>query len=290
MFMNKNRTPEVNKIKELLENDENWARKIDKLLAGVTIEQRWELVCKILPELERNKARDLMRLLFEENQDFLRDKLQDVKERLFAIDCLSYFSSRETVKILVGLLQHKDSNTQLCAAGALKNQTPRLVVPFLVKGLLHEEVLPARAGEVLLAMGSLAQEAIFDAYPLALPKVRIHLLELLVQGNNPRCKSYVLQALDSTNTALVNKALDAVLQFGFTDLWFEVVACMTHTSWNIKAKALNVLEGLAVEESREYIEPFLVDEDPWIRECAERCLRTLRGEKDRTESVSFAIG
>lgn len=276
MFKNKNKTPEVNKIKELLDSGDNWVKKVNKLLAGVSVEQRWELVRKILPDLERNKARDLMRLLFEDNQDFLRNKLQDNKERLFAIDCLSYFSSRETVKILVGLLQHKDGDTQLCAAGALKNQTPRLVVPFLVKGLLQEEVLPARAGEVLLAMGSLAQEAIYDVYPLALPKVRIHLLELLVQGNNPRCKNYVLQALESTNAPLKNKALDAVLQFGFIDLWPGVVSCLNHPSWNIKAKALNVLEAVAVLESRQYIEPLLADEDSWIRECAERCLRTLR--------------
>lgn len=279
MFKNKNKTPEVNKIKDLLDRDENWVKKVNKLLTGVNIEQRWDLIHKILPDLERNAARDFIRLLFEDNQDFLRIKLQDNKERLFAIDCLSYFSSRETVQLLVGLLQHKDGDTQLCAAGALKNQTPRLVVPLLVKGLLHEEILPARAGEVLLEMGPLAQETIFEVYPLALPKVKIHLLELLVQGNNPRCKNYVLQALESTNTLLIKKALDAVLQFGFKDLWSGVVLCLNHPSWNIKAKALNILEALAVFESKQYIEPLLADEDSWIRECAERCLSTLRETK-----------
>lgn len=284
MFNNRNKTPEVNKIKELLDKDENWANKLSKMRDSLSAEQRWELAVKILPELERSKARDFMRLLFEDKQDYLHEKLQDIKERLFAVECLGYFSSRETVKILVDLLQHKDGNVQLCAAGALKNQTPRLVVPFLVKGLLHETVLPARAGEVLLAMGPLAQEAIFEVYPLALPKVKIHLLELLIQGHYPKCRNYVLEALESNNAALVNKALDAVIEFGYADMWLEVVCCLEFPSWKIRAKAINVLADLAVFESREFVEPLLTDDDPWIRECAVQCLTAL----ERMEVIAQA--
>lgn len=284
MFNNRNKTPEVNKIKDLLEQDENWANKLGKLKESMSPEQCWELAGKILPGLERTKARDFMRLLFEDKQDFLYEKLLDIKERLFAVECLGYFSSRETVRILVDLLQHKDGNVQLCAAGALKNQTPRLVVPYLVKGLLHETVLPARAGEVLLAMGSLAQEAIFEVYPLALPKVKTYLLELLIQGYNPKCRSYVLQALESNNTALINKALDAVMQFDFADMWLEVACCLTFPAWNIRAKAIDVLAYLGVAEAREFIEPLLADEDFWIRECAARCLTALERLPVRAEA------
>jgi HEAT repeat protein len=230
----------------------------------------------IVPELRRNKARDLVRLLFGKNIEFVKDRLKNDENSYFAIECLGYFPSSETVKILAELLKHKDSNIQLCAAGALKNQAPRHVVPVLVKAMLYEDILPARAGDVLLTMGPLALEFILEVYPLAIPKVKIHLLELLVQGNNPKCKNITYQALRSSNIELISRALDAVVTFQFVDLWPEVVSCLTQMShWNIKAKALYALEILAVEETREDIKLLLADEDPWICECATKCLKIL---------------
>lgn len=276
MLSKKSKTPEVSKLKELLNDEDLSSKKIKKYLDGFSLVKRWDLAKEIVPELERNRARDLIRLLFIKNQEFVREKLKNDKDSYIAIECLGYFPSAETVKILANLLHHKDSNIQLCAAGALKNQAPRHVVPFLVKAMLYEDILPARAGEVLLSMGPLALELILEVYPHAIPRVKVHLLELLVQGNNPKCKNIASQALQSSNVELISKALDAVAKFNFVDLWPEVSYCLSHTmQWNIKSKALNVLEILAVEETRTEIKKLLVDEDAWIRECAEKCLKVL---------------
>ncbi|PKM88056.1 MAG: hypothetical protein CVU87_08310 [Firmicutes bacterium HGW-Firmicutes-12] len=276
MLSKKSKTPEANRLKELINGEEQSPQKTKKHLLSYSLEKRWEFAQDIVPELKRNKARDLVRLLFGKNQNFVRDKLKEDKSIYFAIECLGYFPSSDTVKVLAGLLQHKDSNIQLSAAGALKNQAPRHVVPVLVKAMLYEDILPARAGEVLLTMGPLALELILEVYPLAIPRVKIHFLELLVQGNNPKCKKITGEALLSSNIELISRALDAVATFHFVDLWPEVISClMQMTHWNIKAKVLYVLEILAVEETRKAIQLQLADEDPWICECATKCLKVL---------------
>jgi HEAT repeat protein len=286
LFRLRRKKPDFNKLKIELLKSAGAAAPDNKKLSELSPEQRWELVKALLPEREKNKTRDLVRLLLAKDILFLKKKIRDSKEkkdRYDAIECLGYLPSRETVEILVGLLKNTDDEVQLCAAGALKKQPPRLVVPYLIKAMLHAAVLPARAGEVLLAMGSLAQETILEVYPLALPAVKAHFLELLVQAENPKCKPVVIQALKSGNPQITSRALDAVALFQFDDLWPEVAGCLPGMPWAVKAKGLDVLGELGVKEARDYIAPFLEDEDEWVRQRAQICLQKLEntGSEER---------
>lgn len=277
-----NHSPGADKIRQMLAGQERWARKTKEILLASPPEKRWEAVRGSLAGLEKNQARDFIRLLFNNNPDFLYDKLLDEQDVLAAIECLGYIPSTRTVRVLTELLGHKDGDIQLAAAEALKNQTPRHVVPALLKALLYEEVLPARAGEVLLEMGAPALEAIYEAYPVALPKVKAQLLELLVMGHYPKCLELAKLALNGTHKELRHKALDAVAAFHFTELWPEVVRCLSlEMPWPIRVKALNALEVLALPESAEALEALLSDEDAWIREGAGRILEALSAGQPR---------
>lgn len=245
-------------------------------LKGVDPAQAWDIIKLALPDLDTLKARDLVRLLLADKVTILKEKLEDRNEINLAIECLGYLPARESVEILVGLLSHKNVSVQLDAAGALKKHTPRLVVPPLIKALEENTVLPARVGEVLLNMGFLGQEALLEAYPQGDFRVKGQILELLIQSNNPKCRLFLKDALKSEDKFLVSKAIDAVEHFKFYDLWPELVESFTSTSWQIKARALIVLEKLKVKEATEFVELLLKDDDKWVCQCAERCLRVLK--------------
>jgi HEAT repeat protein len=279
------KTPGADKIRQMLQGVDRTARKTKESLLASPLEKRWEVVRGNLAQLEKEQARDFIRLLFPHNQDFLQDKLKDEQEIIYAIECLGYCPSAGTVRILLDLLAHQEGTIQLAAAEALKNQASRQVVPALLKALLYEEVLPARAGEVLLSMGMPAQEALLAAYPVALPKVKAQFLELLVQGQNPKCKEPARQALAGTHKELILKALDAVAAFGFTDLWPETVRCLSRQMpWPIRVKALQTLEILSLPETKEALEMLLSEEDAWIREGARRVLVELAEKRRLAEN------
>jgi len=206
------------------------------------------------------------------------------QERELAIECLSYLPSREVIEFLAILLNHKDDNVQLMACGALQNHTPRLVVPLLVDGLVTENVAAARAGQVLLAMGFFAQEILLEAYPKAEPRVQARFLELMILGDNPKCRLLVEEALKSPHHFLKRTSLEAVEFFSLAELWTEVVMCLAEEDWVIKAKALEVLAKLKVAEAIEYVEILLRDPDPWVSQCAAECIKAL--ELSRIEEYS----
>ncbi|MDD2401942.1 MAG: hypothetical protein PHI90_00970 [Clostridia bacterium] len=237
--------------------------------------QGWEIVKKVMPDLEKRQTRDLVRLMFSDKVEELIELLKDRTERLEVIECLGYIPARKTVEILASLLVNKDSNVQLVAAGALKNHTPRLVVPYIVELLLKSEVAPSRAGEVLLEMDFLAREELFKAYDLAKPKVKGQILEILTASNDPKCKKFINSALLSEEVLLKRAALTAVEKFVFKDLWLEVAICLTDPIWQIRAKALEVLARLGVKDASELVTPFLDDVDPWVQKGAKDCLEVL---------------
>lgn len=276
MFIIRRKTPGIKEIKRIVLATDKKPQDLRMMLSRLDREKRWELVKTAIPELDKSKARDMVRFLFSEEMDYIKQKLHSEEDRLLAIECLSYLPAKETVRILVDLLRHKDGNVQLCAAGALKQHTPRLVVPCLVKAMLHEAVLPARAGDVLLAMGYLAQDSILSVYSLALPAVKVAFLELMIQAKNRKCEPFVAQAFESGNEELISKALEAVRVFNFSYLWPQVAGCLSVPSWKVKSKALLVLAELKKEEAIKHVEPLLEDEDDWVRQCAGQCLQALR--------------
>lgn len=245
-------------------------------LKHVDSTQAWDIIKLTLTDLDKIKARDLVRLLFSEKISLLKEKLEDRNEINLAIECLGYIPSREAVEILVGLLSHKNVSVQLDAAGALKNHTPRLVVPYLIKALIDNTVLPARVGEVLLTMNYLGQEALIEAYPKGDYRVKGQIVELLIQSNNPKCRLFLKEALKSEDDFLISKAMDAVEHFAFYDLWQEIVETFTSSSWQVRAKALSVLEKLKVKEAAEFVELLIEDDDKWVSQCAEKCLEVLK--------------
>ncbi len=255
-------------IIEMVRENENWQQELNKVLPELEFAKRWEIVKEVLPELEGTKARDFIRALLADNMPHIREKLETFEDRLLAVDCLGYFSSRESVESLYSLLNHKDEAVQLCAAGALKRQTPRLVVPYLIRALMDNSVLPARAGEVLNAMGYLGQEALEEAYPQAKGETKAYILELMVEAENPKCRRFLQEALLDENTKLKNKALEAILRLSFDELWPSVLECLLDDSWVIRAKALEVLAKLKIKEAEEYMELLLDDDDPFVRQCA----------------------
>lgn len=272
-----------NKLGSIQEIKKNLAENPDEILPELGDELRhqdfstcWQVLREILPLLDKTRARDFVRLLCHGKTAELKDLLQQRDEREQAIECLGYLPSRDVVELLVSLLSNKDDAVCLMAAGALKNHTPRLVVPLLVEGLVRESLSPPRAGEVLLAMGFLAQEALMDAFPVSSAQVRTRLLELMVLGDNPKCQPLVEAALHSDNPALQKKALEAAAHFGFSGLWTEVVMCLATDDWTLKAKAIEVLATLKVKEALEFVELFLNDPDPWVSRCANDCVQVLR--------------
>ena len=124
-------------------------------------------------------------------------------------------------------------------------------------------------------MGYLAQDTLLEAYPLAIPKVKAQILEILTLGENPKCRVFLTDALVSKNSLLRSKALDAVGFFQFKDLWLEVVECLIDPNWPVRAQALEVLARLGIQEARPYVQLLLNDPDQWVCECAVKCLAAL---------------
>jgi HEAT repeat protein len=261
--------------KEVLESPLSFPNELKEKLKLLNPDQRWEFIKKQLTTLEKTKARNLVRLLFGENTAYITERLDCWEEREYAIECLGYLPSRETVEILVKLLSHKDDIIQLMAAGALKNHTPRLVVPYLIELLLNSQVLPSRVGEVLLEMDFLAQDSLLEVYERAGVQVKAQIIELLTVSRNPKCKPFLGSALLSEDSALKKAALQAVAAFSFKDLWLEAAYCLADPAWQIRAKTIEILTKLRVKEALELVKPFLKDEDPWVREGAETCIAAL---------------
>lgn len=254
---------------------------IRRALASLDPETGWALLKITFPRLSRNMSRDLTRILFNSRLPFLQELLCDRRERDLVIECLGYLASRESVEILVALLSHKDDAVQLNAAGALKNHTPRLVVPSLVEALLSGTGPPARVGEVLLEMGFLAMEKLVEVYPKAEPLVQSQILEVLTLARYPKIKALVASALRSENKALKLQGLKALNVFAYDDLWEDAVFCLVDTEWVVRAKTLQVLEQLGVQGIEDLIEPFTRDKDPWVCQCAEKYLASLAPRIDR---------
>ena len=103
-------------------------------------------------------------------------------------------------------------------------------------------------------------------------------------GDNPKCRPFVEEALKSQHMFLKKTALEAVEFFSLAELWTEVVMCLAEEDWVIKAKALEVLAKLKVVEALEYVEPFVRDPDPWVSQCAARCIKVL--EQSRIEEYT----
>jgi len=236
----------------------------------------WVVLKEIIPLLEKQKARDLVRLLLTKHSSQLQALTGERSDREMAIECLGYLPSREVVENLGKLLNHKDDAVQLMASGALRNHTPRLVVPLMIEGLIAGTVCAARAGQVLLAMGFFAQEMLMDSYNEAPPQVQACFLELMVLGDNPKCLPYAEAALKAPQLFLKKKGLEATAHFSFTELWPEVVMCLAEEDWALKAKTLEILAKLKVTEALEFVQPFTADADPWVRQCAVNCIRSLQ--------------
>jgi HEAT repeat protein len=275
-FFRKRRAPELAVLEqEILESTEDFSKGLKKKLNLLDFDCSWQLTKKLLPQVEKIKARSLVRLLFADKTSELAKQLENREKINHVIACLEYLPSRETVEVLGSLLAHRDETIQLFAAGALKNHTPRLVVPYLIEKLLNCEVPPARAGEVLLAMGHLAQDALLEVYEQAKPQVQAQILELLTLSHNPKCQSFLRPALQSEDPFVKKAALQAVSTLAIGDLWSEVAVCLDDSAWQIRVKALEVLTKLRAAEALETVRPLLEDEDPWVRKTAATFLEVL---------------
>jgi HEAT repeat protein len=275
-FFRKTKIPELSVLEEeVLASSEKFSKSLKRKIKLLDFGQSWELTKKILPQVDKTKARSLVRLLFSDQTAEVVKQLEHWQEVNHAILCLEYLPSRETVEVLVELLSHQDKTIQLISAGALKNHTPRLVVPCLIDKLLKGEAPPARAGEVLLAMGYLAQDALLEAYGWAEPQIKAQILELLTISHNPKCQSFLGPALRSGEPLLRKAALQAVSVFLLRDLWSEVALCLTDPVWSIRVKSLEVLTKFRAVEALEMVRPLLEDEDPWVRKTAATCLEVL---------------
>ncbi len=276
LFGGKKNTPNIEEIIHLiLKNEENWLQQVKQRSAELNFIRRFEIIKETLPKLDKVRARDLIRMLMTDKEANLKNKLQDPQDKYTAIECLSYFPSRETVELLAELLGDKHEDVRLCAAGALKNHTPRLVVPNVIRALIKGEVLAARAADVLLAMGYLAEEALLENYPQAAPEVKSQILEILTLAKSPKIRPFLPEALHSGYLPLRKKALEAVEALGFQELWTGVLDGLVENNWSIRAKTLETLGKLGVQESREFVELMLADDDPWVRESAKQCLLVL---------------
>lgn len=272
MFSEKRISIEELKL-SLLEGTE-LGEETQNALARLDEETGWSLL-KAVPLLSKNKSRDITRILFSNKLSFLRALLNDRLERDLAIQCLGYLASRESVEVLAVLLSNKDDTVQLNAAGALKNHTPRLVVPVLVEMLLAGTGAPARIGEVLLEMGYLAMEKLVEVYSRAEPLVQSQILEILTIARYPKIKDLVENALKSEHKALRIKGLDALAVFNYDDLWEEAVFCLLDPEWTVRAKTLQTLETLGIKGIEDLILPFTKDEEPWVCQCAKNYLASV---------------
>lgn len=264
----------IEELRLSLLEDTEISEEIQKTLARLDPETGWSLL-KAVPELPRNKSRDMTRILFTNKLAFLQALLSDRQDRDLAVQCLGYLASRESVEILTALLSNKDDTVQLNAAGALKNHTPRLVVPVLVEKLLSGTASPARIGEVLLEMGFLAMEKLVEVFSQAEPLVQSRILEILTIARYPKIKTLVEKAIKSEYKPLRIKGLDALAVFAYDDLWEEAVFCLLDPDWTVRAKTLQTLEGLGIKGIEDLILPFINDEDPWVSQCAKSYLASV---------------
>lgn len=285
-FFKRGKIPELSVLAaEILASPEDFSQGLKRKLKLLDFASSWELTKRIWTQVDKIKARSLVRLLFSDQTARIAEQLEQREEINQAILCLEYLPSRETVEILAKLLAHKNEAVQLSAAGALKNHTPRLVVPCLMEKLLNCEAPPARVGEVLLTMGYLAQDALLEAYEQAKPQVKAQILELLTLSRNPKCQSFVSSALQQSEEPLLRKtALQAVSTLFMRDLWLETALCLDDAAWPIRVKTLEVLTRLGAVEALEMVRPFLEDEDPWVRKAAAACSEALencgKGDQD----------
>lgn len=272
------KTTDLNKIeKNILQEDFSWSKSFKKSLEKLDTYEAWELIKRTLPGLDKTKARDLVRILFSDKLAFLSDKTKVREERLLAIECLSYLPSRNTVELLVELLKHKEAEVQMYAAGALKNHTPRLVVPCLIQALLEKTIIPARLCEILISMGYLAEEKLVEIYPQTVDiEVQAQIIEILASSRNPKVTMLIRKALKGEQKELKYKAIEAVAEMELRDLWEEVALSLTSNDWRIKNKALQVLSQFKIKEAVKYIEPLLADDDCFIKEYARDCLHELK--------------
>lgn len=264
------KTPQLHIVEnEIKQCPVNLSPELKEMLQQLNFEERWALTKRLLPILDKTKARNLVRFCFAESPGQVFSLLEKHEEMAAVIECLSYFPSRETVEMLVNLLNHINEQIQILAAGALMNHTPRLVVPIVMEKFLKAEVPAPRAGEILLGMGYLAQDALLDAYQEAAEEVKAQILELLAASRNPKCRQFLPAALVSECPNLKKAALQAVAVFQYTDLWSEVAANLDDPAWQIRTKALEVLSRLEAGEALGKVIPLVHDEDPWVRKQAE---------------------
>lgn len=270
---------------EIKESSSNFTPELKNRLQQFNFEERWALTKRLLPIIEKTKARSLVRAFFAENTEKIIGLLEKREDVGIVVECLGYFPSREIVDLLVKLLNDKNEEVQLIAAGALMNHTPRLVVPAVMERFLNAEVPASRAGEVLLGMDYLAQDALLEAYARAKEEIKAQILELLVTSRNPKCKQFLATALLSENINLKRAALQAVSTMQYSDLWEAVALNLSDPAWQIRTKAMEVLAKIDAGGALEMVVPFVNDEDPWVRKEAEIFVRKWEKKREMREEA-----
>jgi HEAT repeat protein len=284
-FSFRTKVPQLHLIeKEIKESPATFSTELKNKLQLFNFEEKWALTKRLLRSFDdKTKSRNFVRCLFAEQTEKIIDLLGKREDMAVVVECLSYFPSREVVQILVGLLNDKHEEIQLIAAAALMNHTPRLVVPAVMEKFLKTEVPVSRAGEVLLGMDYLAQDALLDAYEQAKEDVQAQILELLAISRNPKCKHFLASALLSENTNLKKAALQAVSTLKCRDLWEEVALNLSDPTWQIRTKAMDVLTKIDAGEALEMVVPFVNDEDPWVRKEAKAFVQRWGQKSEKKE-------
>lgn len=238
----------------------------------------WEQIKKSQPDLSEGELRSLVRLLLNDKEDWLIEKLKLHEEQGFVLECMGYLATKKALPWVLRSLSEREEALQLTAAAALRSFPGEWLLEPLLNIILRQQPGAAKAGEVLLSLGQKARDRLWESWfsENLDSGVKVQILALLTEGQDPRSELLAFLALESREDDLIKAGLATAEALGSKSLWGNVALCLNHSDWSIRGKAVNLLERIAEPKALPLLEEMLPDEEPWVEESRSRCIQALR--------------
>lgn len=240
----------------------------------------WSQIMKSKPDLDEDELRSLVRLLLFEQEDWLAEKLRKREDEELVLEFLGYLGTQSALRILLQVLKDREEPLQLCAAASLRHFQGQVLLEPLTQMFLQQQKGAAKAGEVLLAVGTQAMDRLWEAWfsQGILPGAQLGILSLMAEAGDPRTEKLAFLALNTDSTEHRKAGLNAVEAMKLHRLWGAVAGLLIDSHWSIRGKAAKVLGLLGVAEAGSYLEEMPSDEDVWVEEMRLQSLEMLKAK------------
>lgn len=163
-------------------------------------------------------------------------------ERAQAAELLGLLRSPTAVGPLLERLSDPDEEVRLAAAGALRRIQDPIMVPYLLDALGNpDRITPARAADVLIAMGPEVVDAVLEAAEKASGSSKGLMIAILGEIGDKRALPFLVQQLADDSPMVRERAAEALGHMRCEEAGLPLIAALRDPAPQVRARAAQAL-------------------------------------------------